>query len=167
MDYKELELYGRPIRYYNESHIEMERRMAKDKWRQVKLHKSKAGTGYYQFSLSAEGKEYKIKVHRLVFYAHNTSWDFHDGSTDNSIDHINNDSLDNRIENLRNVSHKQNHFNKPKTKGYWFEISGNKKWRAEIVVSGKRLYLGRYVEEEDARNAYLTAKAKYHVIEDN
>jgi hypothetical protein len=29
------------------------------------------------------------------------------------------------------------------------------------------LYLGRYVEEEDARNAYLTAKAKYHVIEDN
>jgi len=164
MDYKELELYGRPIRYYNETHIEAERRMAKDNWYPVKIRKAK--TGYYQFSLSAEGIEHKVRVHRLVFYAHNPSWDIYDGSQDNSIDHINNEPLDNRIENLRNVSNKQNCWNTFKHKGYAWN-KRNKKWVAEITVSGKSLYLGQYVEEEEARNAYLKAKEKYHVIEDN
>jgi hypothetical protein len=164
MDYKELELYGRPIRYYNESHIEMEHRMVKDNWHPVKLYKIK---GYFHFNLSDfDKKHHNIKVHRLVFYTHNPSWNFYNGSRDNSIDHINNESLDNRIENLRNVSHQHNHFNRPKSKGYTWD-KPRKKWEAQIMVNGKRLYLGRYVEEEDARNAYLTAKAKYHVIEDN
>ena len=164
MDYKEVEVYGRKVRVYDETHIEVEYRMVKDNWYPVKIQKNK---GYYQVRLTCEGKRHNVKVHRLVFYAHNPSWDYYHGSTDNSIDHINNDSLDNRIENLRNVSHQQNHFNRPKSKGYWFDVNGYKKWRAEIKVNGKRLYLGRYVEEEDARDAYLTAKAKYHVIEDN
>jgi hypothetical protein len=162
MDYKELELYGRKVRVYDEKHIEMEYRMVKDNWRRVKLQKS--GNGYYYFSLTGEGKDHKITVHRLVFYAHNPSWDIYHNPRDNVIDHINNEPLDNRIENLRNVSHQHNHFNRPKSKGYSFH-KRDKKWMATIKVSKKCIHLGCFDKEEDARNAYLTAKEKYHVID--
>jgi hypothetical protein len=50
-------------------------------------------------------------VHRIVWYLHYGSWPKH------TIDHINRDKLDNRIENLRDVTHSVNNFNR-KPKGY-------------------------------------------------
>tara|TARA_R110002074_G_C12181650_1_gene633334 strand:+ start:108 stop:602 length:495 start_codon:yes stop_codon:yes gene_type:complete len=164
MDYKELELYGRKVRVYNETHIETEFRLVKDKWRQVKL--SKGFDGYYYFNIRGKGTHHILKVHRLVFYAHNQSWDIYDGSKDNIIDHINNEPLDNRIENLRNVSNTQNCWNTLKHKGYTWD-NARKKWMCRITHNKKTIHLGRFDNEEEARNAYLTAKEKYHVIEDN
>ena len=42
----------------------------------------------------------------------------------------------------------------------------NKNWKVQIQVNGKRKFLGCFDNEEDARNTYLEAKAKYHIIQE-
>ena len=75
------------------------------------------------------------------------------------VDHINRDKLDNRRENLRIVSHRQNLSNrvlKPGTsayKGVQFDKTRNK-WRMSIrTASGKRIF-ARYDTEIEAALAY-------------
>ena len=81
----------------------------------------------------------------------------------NSIDHINGNRLDNRVENLRIVSHQQNMCNQTKAKGYsWHK--NEKKWQAKITVNGKNIYLGYFKTETEARQAYLVAKLIHHRI---
>jgi hypothetical protein len=48
-------------------------------------------------------------------------------------------------------------------KGYYYCNLRNK-WKAQIHVNSKNIGLGRFDTEEEARQAYQTAKAKYHVI---
>jgi hypothetical protein len=38
------------------------------------------------------------------------------------------------------------------------------KWIAQIKLDYKNIYLGSYNTEEEARQAYLLAKEKYHII---
>lgn len=77
------------------------------------------------------------------------------------IDHINGIRSDNRIENLRIVSKRQNDQNKKvhrdgHLKGT-FLINGSTRYGAQIQIDYKRVSLGRYPNEEDAQTAYLTA----------
>ena len=104
-----------------------------------------------------------FKYHRIVYYLHNPQWDIHNSSTDNSIDHIDRNPLNNFIENLRVVSHKQNQWNQDR-KGYCFHKARGK-YQAQIRVDGKVKYLGYFENEDDAKNAYLNAKAIHHIIE--
>ena len=101
--------------------------------------------------------------HRVVYYLHNDGWKIHDSSMDNHIDHIDRDRLNNNIENLRVVTNQQNHFN-TNAKGFSFHKAIGK-YEARIMVDGKRKHLGLFETEYEARNAYLDAKAKYHVTE--
>lgn len=78
------------------------------------------------------------------------------------IDHINRDKLNNCVDNLRIVSNQQNAFN-TNAKGYYWNKQ-KQKYRATIRLNGKHIHLGLYNTEEDARNAYLIAKPKYHII---
>lgn len=72
------------------------------------------------------------------------------------VDHINNDTLDNRISNLRIVTTKQNSMNKSSKKGSSSQYVGvsfdkkSKKWKAEIRVNNKKVYLGSFNSEFDA-----------------
>ena len=79
------------------------------------------------------------------------------------VDHINGIRHDNRLENLRLVTNQQNNFNRTKALGYTWNKRSNK-WSAYIKLNGKQIPLGYYNNEEDARNAYLTAKRVYHKI---
>ena len=79
------------------------------------------------------------------------------------VDHINHDKLNNNIENLRLVTHQQNHFNRSNVKGYYFN-KREQKYRASIKINQKEIHLGYYNTEEEAREAYLRAKEVYHVI---
>jgi hypothetical protein len=84
-------------------------------------------------------------------------------------DHINHNGLDNRLANLRPVTHMQNVWNRrkfkspsrSKYKGVDF-AKDMKRWRARIRVNGKRIYLGSYKNEIDAAKAYDKAAKKYH-----
>ena len=79
------------------------------------------------------------------------------------VDHINNDTLDNRKNNLRVVTKQQNNQNaspqKRSSSSYkgvsWHK--GKQKWQARITHKGQRIYLGNYDSEHDAARAYNQA----------
>jgi hypothetical protein len=94
---------------------------------------------------------------RLIYKLHNPEWDINDSSSINTIDHININSLDNRIENLRVATMSQQNVNQTRrltAKGY---CRHKGKWCATIRINCKVKYLGYFEKEEDARNAYLNA----------
>ena len=98
-----------------------------------------------------------IHVKGKDYLAHRLIWLYLNGKfPDNTIDHVNGDRLDNRIENLRDVTHQENHKNRQKpctnTSGH-MGVCWNKareKWHAQINVDGVRKHLGCFNILEDA-----------------
>ena len=82
-------------------------------------------------------------------------------------DHINGDRLDNRRANLRICTHGENQQNRRAKiwggSGYkgvcW--ITKDKKWRAQIKVGGRVVYIGQYDNPKDAAIAYNKEAEKY------
>ena len=89
-------------------------------------------------------------------------------SDDMDVDHINHDKLDNRKSNLRVCSTSENMRNQQirtvaKTsvyKGVTFNKQAGK-WMAQIVLDGKRKYLGYFTNETDAAIAYNNAAIEF------
>jgi len=81
---------------------------------------------------------------------------------DDCIDHKSGNKLDNSIANLRITTHQGNQHNRTKAKGYSWD-KRDKKWKAKISLNGKRIHLGYYETEEEAHQAYLDGKEKYHI----
>jgi hypothetical protein len=84
------------------------------------------------------------------------------------VDHINGDTLDNRRENLRVCTRKENNQNcnkrgtlpKSKYKGVvWVKKVG--KWKAQIKSDKKTIYLGYFKDELLAAKAYNSAAILY------
>ena len=115
--------------------------------------------GYKSIKINEKQKA----LHRVIYYAHNQDWNIHDSSKNNFIDHIDGDKTNNNISNLRVVTSQQNQFNMRNIKGYTW-CKRDKKWRAQIQLNKKGIHLGYFDTEEEARNAYLEAKKKYHII---
>lgn len=85
------------------------------------------------------------------------------------VDHINGDKLDNRRSNLRPATRMDNSHNTQspggisKYKGTYFDNRmGRKKWHASITVKGKHMSLKYYLTEKEAAKAYNEAAMKYH-----
>lgn len=100
----------------------------------------------------------EIRVNYQRHYAHRLIWVYFNGEIPKgySIDHINHSMSDNRIDNLRLVSHQENHKNQRLRKnnksgalGVHFDRS-RKKWVPKVMVSGTAIYLGRYDSLDDA-----------------
>ena len=81
------------------------------------------------------------------------------------VDHINGDGLDNRRDNLRLCSRKENQRNKrvtphsSKYKGVTWNTSHGK-WQARIRIDGRQKHLGYFTDEIDAGRAYDEAAVK-------
>lgn len=113
--------------------------------------------GYLRFFFKGKGH----KVHRVV-------WMMHNGPIPEGyeIDHIFHDKEDNRIEMLRCVPKLQNGRNQSKhahnTSGHtgvnWMASVG--KWRAEIRINNKTIYLGCFTEIEEAIRARKDAEVE-------
>jgi hypothetical protein len=113
--------------------------------------------GYIKIMLTFKEKKYQLVAHHFAWFCINNNCEFE------QLDHINGIKDDNRIINLRSVTHQQNQWNKKKAKGYYWNKSENK-WHAQIQVNKKTIYLGLFNIEEEAKQAYLNAKEKYHII---
>lgn len=103
------------------------------------------------------------RAHRLAWLYVYGKWPTGD------IDHINGERSDNRIENLRDVTRAINIQNRRKASaGSKSGLLGvvartrGKPWGASIRVDGKNKYLGTWDTKEQAHEAYLIAKRKYH-----
>ena len=120
-----------------------------------KIVKRRNKGGYLYMTFCIDKKQFCL-------YAHHFAWFCVYKECVKEIDHINRINDDNRICNLRSVTRQENQFNRT-AKGYSWNKHRNK-WRARIFLNNKEIYLGLYITEEEARNAYLEAKEKYHII---
>tara|TARA_B110000261_G_scaffold161028_1_gene201728 strand:- start:632 stop:1105 length:474 start_codon:yes stop_codon:yes gene_type:complete len=127
-------------------------------WRKVKY--SINNYGYYFINLKHNKITKTYMVHRLIYKFNNQDWDM-TFTPDNEIDHFDNDRTNNNIENLRIVNRSENNQNKLSTKGYTWHKK-RQKYQAKITINKKSYHLGRYDTAEEAREAYLIGKAKYH-----
>ena len=112
-----------------------------------------------------------IKVDGKGYQAHRLAWLYVYGEhPKQQIDHINRDKTDNRITNLRDVSGSQNRENQLSPyKNNKLGVQGVSKWKqkykAQIQVAGVVTYLGLHETIEEAHQAYINAKNKYHIQE--
>ncbi|WP_395655883.1 HNH endonuclease [Flavobacterium sp.] len=112
--------------------------------------------GYIRIQLKKNKKVYFLLAHQFAWYYINKK-------CVEEIDHINGIRDDNKISNLRSVSRNKNQWNQKKAKGYSYHKL-KQKWQSQIRVNKKDIHLGTYNTEQEARNAYLQAKEKYHII---
>lgn len=103
----------------------------------------------------ADGKRTLVKFHRAAMEAVVGPL-----SKDEQIDHISGDPADNRLCNLRIVSHKQNSMNVRAPNGGVCKMKSGR-WQAQIRVDGRQVYLGTFASKKEARQAYRKACLKY------
>ena len=119
------------------------------------LKKTLNSSTYLGVNLRKNNKPKTFQVHQLVaiaFLGHKPC------GHKIVIDHINDNKLDNRLENLQIVSHR---FNTHKTQtNYTSKYKGVFKlkstWKATISIEGKQLHLGCFNCELTAHQAYQT-----------
>jgi hypothetical protein len=120
------------------------------------------GQGYLQICLTFDGRERKLKAHRVVFALSHGHW------PEQEIDHKNGVEAGNDIDNLRSATNGQNAHNQ---KIYCTNTSGfpgvswdkqKRRWLAGIMAGGRTIRFGRFNSREQAGAAYLAAKAILH-----
>ena len=102
------------------------------------------------------GEQKTILMHRIIM----------DAPRKLQVDHINHNTLDNRKQNLRLCTHRQNILNQKshkvtssKYKGVYLNKHKYKNivykyWKAQIVINGEKIYLGYFKTENRAAKAY-------------
>jgi hypothetical protein len=114
------------------------------------------GNGYQK--IRVDGKQYLS--HRLIFF-------WHYGLLPKEVDHINGDTSDNRIENLRAADRSHNAKNRglsiKNTSGFTGVVQDKirKKWKAQIMVDRKNILLGRFDNLQEAINIRNKAEKFY------
>jgi len=126
----------------------------------VKIGEAAGGLNPAGYSgIRLKGRDYL--AHRLAWLYMTDEW------PKDQIDHINHIKDDNRIENLREVTHKENGRNRSMQKNNvsgccgvcWYKPYN--KWAAQIKVNGKQINLGCFDDLNNAIAARKAAEIKY------
>lgn len=135
-------------------------------WRVPPLASKKAG----DIAGSVTNFGYRtVHYNRKRYLAHRIIWEMHNGQIPEGmeIDHINHDRLDNRIENLRLVSHAENQKNQKTHRMNTSGVTGvhwcksRRKWVARITVNGKHINLGGFDSKDSAVSARKNAERRF------
>lgn len=108
----------------------------------------------------------EVRIHRRKYGVHRIAWACHHGVWPEEIDHVNGVRTDNRLANLRAVSHSQNSKNRalPKNNASgrigvrWHKAA--RKWVAEIRLGGEQRHLGLFESLEEASEARMAAEVR-------
>ena len=136
-------------------------------FRWLKSNSSRAKLGSIAGSRRPDGY-IKIRVNGNQFLAHRLAWLYEHGAFPTGmLDHINGDRSDNRIENLREASNSLNQQNrKMSARNTTGSVGVTRRkygrWRASITIGRKFISLGSFATKEEAEEAYLNAKERYH-----
>jgi hypothetical protein len=104
-----------------------------------------------------------IEIDNIKYRAHRLAWLLVYGKFPKKLlDHKNRKRSDNRITNLREVTHGQNFQNIEIVGGKTGAVAHAGKWQSQIKLNGKCLYLGRFATQEEAHQRYLEEKRKRH-----
>ena len=136
-------------------------------WRRTPRRHGKAVIGQSAGCAGKRGYIY-IGVEGKKYQAHRLAWLFVYGEWPKGlIDHINGDSRDNRIANLRVCNHSENMANRSAPASNSSGVKGvawdraRQKWTARIGVNYKTINLGRFDNLSDAARAYEQAASKH------
>jgi hypothetical protein len=104
---------------------------------------------YYAMTYLTRPTPRAVGMHRIIL----------DAPAGLCVDHINGNGLDNRRSNIRlctqgeNMRNRHRRSGKSRYKGVWWHKRDHR-WMAHIRHQGKRIHLGRFVDEIDAALAY-------------
>jgi len=117
---------------------------------------------------------YRVKIDGIPYLVHRLAWLYTFGVfPEYDIDHINGNRLDNRINNLREVTSQGNAQNRKLGSNNTSGVVGvrwskfHSKWYAVINVNKKQKHLGYFENKEDAVSARKTAEIKYNYHENH
>jgi len=122
-------------------------------------------------TLNGEGR-FRGRIFRTEYMAHRIIWKIVYGTDPEQIDHEDGDGTNNRLKNLRSVSHSENQRNMKRSARNssgvigvcW--VSRDRRWLASIRADGRNLSLGFFQDFADAVAARLEAE-KVHGFHKN
>lgn len=115
--------------------------------------------GKYRYYISVDTRQYLRS--RLVYL-------YHYGHMPKIVDHVNTDTLDDNISNLREASKSQNAQNRKSPKNNTSGFKGvswckrSEVWVAQIMINNKKKHLGKSDTAEGAARLYDLGSLKYH-----
>ena len=158
----------------------MKKEMTQERLKEVLEHDG--DTGEFAWKVSGNGRRKgmmagtlnssgyrQIKIDGKRYMAHRLAWLYIYGEfPEHQIDHIDHDKANNRIENLRSVTHQENARNSSLSKNNSSGINGvswhkvKHKWQAQITIDSKKIHLGYFTDLDQAITARKEANIKYN-----
>lgn len=133
------------------------------KWHAQRNYRTWYAVRHVSKKYSANNKRSLVQLHQFIWYLlHNRPV-----CAGMELDHINGNGLDNRLCNLREITHSQNSMNRRMHANNTSGIPGirwcerDKEWQAHICVNGKQFNLGYFKYKPDAIAARRNAEKKY------
>lgn len=140
----------RPAAFFRDGKTQSRERVAK-RWNTKFAGKEAGcpeGRRYHSVKITTLNGLMAIKTHRIAFAITHGRWPTHE------IDHINRDTRDNRLCNLREATRSQNQLNVAcRARSGFRGVSYNRgcrKWAAKVRVGGRSLTIGVYHTAEEA-----------------
>lgn len=149
---------SRPLSHFNDPRVHV-------RWNRYRVGTSAfrptKGRRYLRATVTYQGVEIELLAHRVAWAFVTGEW-----PTD-EIDHIDCETWNTRFSNLREATRSENSRNrrhyakKSPLKGISQHLTTGR-WKSQIWVDGKSLYLGFFVTAEEAHAAYVAAAAKHY-----